>query len=253
MIHHLVRSLLCMGLLVHAAQAELTIYYVRHAEGGHNVLRQFKESDIPKDQWPAYVGNHDIFTPLGIEQVATLTESLPDIPFDFIAVSPTWRTRNTILPYLKKHGYQGEIWPELAEIKNFYPPEEPPPEPPGDSFFQGIGPVQLDAGEEAWFHLRPDEAGQRLYAGDTLGRVQYMTQRIEDLLRERFGPQDATVLLVGHATASAALLRQLTRNPAFKERHIGNTRIWVVQENEEGSFSLKVYNQLAPDLPVSLP
>src|SRR5689334_55169 len=90
--------LLCF-LCVAPAQAGLKIYYLRHAEYGGNVVAEWK--DKPKDQWPAYVGRGDMFTPKGKEQVQALTQKLlKNYHFDFIAVSPAWRTRNTIAPYL---------------------------------------------------------------------------------------------------------------------------------------------------------
>src|SRR6476661_8450675 len=56
------------------AHAGLKVYYVRHAEYGGNVVNQWK--DKPKEQWPAYVGRGDMFTPKGEEQVQALTEKL---------------------------------------------------------------------------------------------------------------------------------------------------------------------------------
>ena len=35
--------------------------------------------------------------------------------FDFIASSPLWRARNTIMPYLRATKRKAEIWPELKE------------------------------------------------------------------------------------------------------------------------------------------
>src|SRR4051794_16518782 len=105
--------LLWLGLF-DAAQAGLKVYYLRHAEAGHNVVKEWK--DIPKDQWPAYVGNSGMFTPKGETQVLKVAEKLKPNRFDFIAVSPIWRTRNTILPYLKETKVKAEIWPELEEF-----------------------------------------------------------------------------------------------------------------------------------------
>ena len=93
----------------------LRIYYIRHAEGGHNVKQDWIDAGIPEEEWPDYVGDPDQFTPLGLTQVETATKKLQNTHFDFIGVSPLWRCRNTVLPYLKVMGSKGEIWPELRE------------------------------------------------------------------------------------------------------------------------------------------
>ena len=46
--------------------SKLRIYYIRHAEGGHNVKKEW--SIYPESEWPSYVGNHSAFTPKGIMQ-----------------------------------------------------------------------------------------------------------------------------------------------------------------------------------------
>ena len=53
------------------AQDLLKVYYVRHGEGGHNVVSEWKHK--PKSEWPAYVGNPNVFTPKGEQQVDALT------------------------------------------------------------------------------------------------------------------------------------------------------------------------------------
>ena len=97
------------------AAAELTVYYVRHGQGGHNVQADWEQTGVPRKQWPAWVGDQNHFTPLGEYQVQALGTNLLPYTFDYIAVSPLWRTRQTILPYLKLTGRTAEIWPELVE------------------------------------------------------------------------------------------------------------------------------------------
>ncbi|MEM0970427.1 MAG: hypothetical protein AAGJ31_13810, partial [Verrucomicrobiota bacterium] len=72
--------------------AGLKIYYIRHAEGGHNVKRDWKE--VPEDEWPDYVGDSNQFTPLGKTQQAAVSATLQRLEdrFDFIACSPLWRS-----------------------------------------------------------------------------------------------------------------------------------------------------------------
>lgn len=101
------------------ADAGLKIYYIRHAQAGHNAKRAWEKKDVPKSEWPSYVGNPDVFTPAGEQQVAAATEKLKGYQFDFIASSSYWRARNTILPYLKEMQDKTEIWPELREGRGF--------------------------------------------------------------------------------------------------------------------------------------
>ncbi|MEI6082676.1 MAG: histidine phosphatase family protein [Verrucomicrobiota bacterium] len=95
--------------LASVAQANLKIYYLRHAEAGHNVVAKFVASGIPTNEWPVWVGHTDMFTPEGEAQVRGVTTNLLAYKFDFIAVSPTWRTRQTIFPYLQATGRTAEI------------------------------------------------------------------------------------------------------------------------------------------------
>ena len=95
--------------------AGLKIYYIRHAEGGHNVKADWEAKGIPKSQWPDYVGNSEMFTPKGEKQLDEALEKLKKYDFDFIASSPIWRARHTVIPYLKATGRKAEVWPELKE------------------------------------------------------------------------------------------------------------------------------------------
>lgn len=107
-------TLLCT-LLSCTAHAERKIYYIRHAEGGHNVTKAWEDKGIPQSEWPSYVGNPNAFTPRGKAEVAAVPDKLRKCKFDFIASSPLWRVRNTIAPYLRATNQKAEIWPELRE------------------------------------------------------------------------------------------------------------------------------------------
>ncbi|MEN8773123.1 MAG: histidine phosphatase family protein [Akkermansiaceae bacterium] len=61
---------------------------------------------LPESEWPSYVGNPNQFTPKGLKEVIATTEKLQKYQFDFVASSPMWRARNTILPYLKAAKYR---------------------------------------------------------------------------------------------------------------------------------------------------
>jgi len=65
-----------MFAFTYQADAGLKIYYIRHAQTGKNVLKRWEKKDVPKSEWPAYVGNSDVFTPAGEQQLAAATEKL---------------------------------------------------------------------------------------------------------------------------------------------------------------------------------
>ena len=111
---HLILVVLAFAILSSTADAGLKIFYIRHAEGGHNVKSDWEKKGIPEADWPAYVGNPDMFTPKGLKEVEAATEKLKRYQFDFIATSPMWRVRHTIIPYLKETGQKAEVWPELS-------------------------------------------------------------------------------------------------------------------------------------------
>ena len=48
------------------------MYYVRHAEGGHNAKRRYMEKGIPKSEWPAYVGNPNVLSDVLVARILLL-------------------------------------------------------------------------------------------------------------------------------------------------------------------------------------
>lgn len=224
------------------ASAELTVYYVRHGQGGHNVKSDWEQLRVPPKTWPSWVGDQNQFTPLGAYQVQALGTNLLPFTFDFIAVSPLWRTRNTILPYLKLTGRTAEIWPELVET-GFH--GNPAAAAEGQSVFAGGKPIEIPEAEQAFFRLREDPAGRNWMTPTNPPMAGALTVRVEELLRARFGTHDTRVLLVGHGTAGLGLVRYMTRNPKAADHHMDNTRLWCVDEQADGTFKLRYHNQRA--------
>lgn len=238
--------LLWLGLL-DVAEAGSRIYFIRHAEAGHNVVQEWKEK--PKDQWPAYVGNPDMFTPRGEAQVAKAAEKLGQYHFDFIAVSPVWRVRHTILPYLKETGRKAEIWPELEEIDPFSTNLTsgvalPPPRP---DLFSGQAIAVADE-EKAYFMLRED--GRQLFklrkeplqfAADATSAA----EKTLSLARARIGGSDRSILLAGHGNSGRLLLHVLLKSSDAWKTPLTNTGIWMAEEQTDGTFRLQMLNDAA--------
>ena len=228
------------------AQAGLKLYYLRHAEGGHNVVDEWKAKKIPKEQWPSYVGNENIFTPKGEQQVLALTPRLKAMHFDFIATSPKWRTKHTILPYLQETNGHSEIWPELEEFSdpsgNLKPGTVLPP--PSPDLFTGK-PVAFSPEEEPFFSIRPDRPKRfKLGQGDPqiVANIQASLDAAIARLKAQFSGQEKSVLFVGHGTSGKRLLRTLLKDRMPDKVTLINTGIWMVEEQADQSFVLRMLN-----------
>ncbi len=218
----------------------LKIYYLRHAQSGHNVLKDWEE--IPKDKRPAYVGNSDTFSDLGWAQAGLVPDKLKGFHFDYIAVSPKWRTRNTILPYLKKEARKGEIWPELSEVS---------PELDKGSFkvefkgelFRGKE-LELPEDEKGFFVVGPEDKLTYKRPKDEEEReveALELAKRTIGRIRKQFGGTSKAVLLVGHENSGTNFLRALTGD--FKrDIEIDNTELWLAEEQPDGTFRITLEN-----------
>ncbi len=235
------------------AQAGLKVYYLRHAESGANAAYNPRWKQVPKDQWPSYVGNADTFSPQGEEQAQKVVGKLKEHSFDFIAVSPKWRTRNTILPYLQSTGQKGEIWPELAEfdvsIEDILEGngKVAKDHAPSADLFTGGEEIVLPEGEKEFFTMRPGATTFVKIGSDPEQEVadrRTMVARAVQLLRERFAGTDKTILLVGHGNAGRLLATELTGDTRILERgnHIHNIHLWMAEEQPDGTFRLELFN-----------
>jgi broad specificity phosphatase PhoE len=230
-----------------SVEAQLTVVYLRHAEGGHNVVSEFEQAGIPTNEWPAYVGNENAFTPRGEAQAGSVARDLPATGFDLIAVSPKWRTRHTILPYLKAHGLQAEVWPELGETGNVDGMETAGGVHP--DLFAGRWDIRLGPDEAGFVRFRADGTGDRQLQVSNRAEAVACAAKVEELLRTRVaGDRPTRVLLVGHGNASVTLIRQLTRQPDFHAPHLKNVHVWSATRRDDGSFELGPYNTPARDL-----
>jgi len=227
------------------SSAGLKIYYLRHAEAGHNVVKDWK--NVPKDQWPAYVGNENMFTPKGETQAAAVPAKLSSYHFDFIAVSPMWRTRNTILPYLKTAKLQGELWPELHECPTPTLIDSPTLPPPSASLLNTGPEIKLPADETSYFRLRADTTREFNIIAKKDPQLSadmrsILSGAIERLVK-RFGNTGQSVLLVGHGNNGRALLKLLVpKDAAGKGMPIDNTGIWMAEQQPDGTFRLMMLN-----------
>ena len=247
---YLILSILLSTVFANVATAGLKIYYIRHAEGGHNVKKAWQDKGIPESEWPAYVGNPNIFTPKGLKQLEAGTKKLQQYKFDFVAASPAWRAHNTIAPYLKLRNQKTEIWPELREGKGMVTIlSKDIPDVKEEILNKGEALI-LTKEESQYSVLRPD--GKNNYSKYAKGssdneKVAYMkhvTLHAIKLIEKRFGGSDQSILLAGHNSAGVSLLKLLLKEAPSGEARRGliNTGIWMVEQQQDGSYELKMYN-----------
>ncbi|MGJ8656617.1 MAG: histidine phosphatase family protein [Akkermansiaceae bacterium] len=236
------------------AEAGLKIYYMRHAEGGHNVKKAWEAKGVPESEWPEYVGNPDMFTPKGKGEVLGATERLKAYKFDFIASSPLWRARNTVLPYMKLSGSKGEVWPELREgpgMKTILSKDIP--DVNVDILNKGK-PILLPEEEQAFFKLRDgatNDYSKYPRDSDENLKVAYMKHaslNAIEVIKERFGGTEKSILLVGHNSSGVSLLKLFLQGEPEIKRGLENTGIWMVEQQDDGSFKLKMFNSVPIDV-----
>lgn len=252
-----VRRLMCVGIILlftgmsfgqSKPKGGLKIYYIRHAEGGHNVKKTWEEKGIPESEWPSYVGNPNVFTPRGEKEVVETTEKLQNYSFDFIATSNIWRVRNTILPYLKVSKQTAEVWPELREGPGMLTILSKDI-PDLDIEILNLGnPIELPEMEKNFFVLRKDSPND--YKSSPRGseqnlRVAYMKHvslHAIEMIEKRFGGTDKSILLAGHNSSGVSLLKLLLKKEPENKRGITSSGIWMVEQQKDGTYQLKIYN-----------
>lgn len=233
------------------ACAGLKIYYLRHAQSGANVAHEWRM--IPDSLRPSYVGNEDAFSPLGEAQVKTVPAKLEPYQFDFIAVSPKWRARQTILGYLKQSRRQAEIWPELEEFsmdmqmanqlisKDTFRPERP-------DLFAGEQ-IKITDEEKPFLKLREGQTSRFKLRSGADDQVEDWVHALDDAIsriKKLESAGDSSVLLVGHGNSGRMLLHRLVKNEGDLPQ-IANVGLWMAEEQPDGTFELKIYN----DAPVA--
>ena len=236
-----------------STKSNLKIYYIRHAEGGHNVKKEW--GIYPESEWPPYVGNHSAFTPKGIMQQSRVTRKLKRFNFDFVAVSPAWRCKNTVLPYLVDSKMKGEIWPELQEIyaTNLIISPDLPTYTSNEKILGAGDLISLTSEETPFFTLRKDglnEFKRPRFPKDHSetekenAAANIIIKRVLELIEDCANESHKTILLSGHGSSGKAVLRMLTKDPLPHFPAISNTGVWMVEQQNDGTFKLKMYNDV---------
>ncbi len=205
------------------ADAGSKIYYIRHGETMGNVTGDYSEE------------NQCTFSPKGLEQVAAVPEVLAPYSFDVIAVSPTWRTRQTVLPYLKAFERKGVIWPEIEEggcdLRGGVAAENIP---------QGQR-IEITPEEETWFELRDADSEYR-FAPTSNPESLAIFERGIRMLKEQFGGTGKSVLLVSHSCTGSRYFELLLGLEARGRFAPQNATVSLFEEQPDGAYRMARYN-----------
>ena len=99
--------------------------------------------------------------------------------------------------------------------------------------------------EEPFFSIRPDCPKRfKLGQGDAqvVANIQASLGAAIARLKAQFAGQDKSVLFVGHGTSGKRLLRTLLKDRMPDKVSLINTGIWMVEEQADGSFQLRILN-----------
>ncbi|MBN1493440.1 MAG: histidine phosphatase family protein [Candidatus Omnitrophica bacterium] len=230
----IIAACLCAGTFIVSAVAAqaanenkgLDLYYVRHAETVANRTRDYS--------WP----NQENFTIEGNEAREALIEKLAPYRFDHIIVSPAFRARHTILPYLKSKALIAEIWPELNEC-----------------YWERISLMTALAdmrrgnviiiGEEhtPFFSLRKD--GQYLIKSDSAEDGARLVQSAVDRLLKEYSQSGRSILVVGHFFAGRGMIETLLGdNNPIGDISLDNAALTHLRQTPDGSFELLMLNDV---------
>ena len=236
--------------------SNLRIYYIRHAEAGHNVKKEWSKSIYPESEWPSYVGDKNVFTPKGVMQKDRVSNKLKRYNIDFVAVSPMWRCKNTILPYLIVSKTKGEVWPELKELyaTSLIVSPDLAAYTSSEKILGAGKPVSLLPEEEPYFTLRRDglnEYKKPRYPKDHSetekenAAAKVVLNKVLELIDVCASDvSNRSILLSGHGSSGKAILRLLMEDPLYHFPPITNTGVWMVEQQNDGSFKLKMYNDV---------
>ncbi len=203
----------------------MDLYLVRHAETVANATKDYSHA------------NQRTFSPRGRREIDALDAKLAAYRFDHVLVSPTWRTRHTIAPWLAHTGRVAEIWPELAEC--CYQADR---DTPASAALERGHAIDVEEELQALFTFRGDDA-RRWIEAKTWADSRLQVDEAIRLLRERYAGTGDAVLVVGHFKASARIVAALLGAPELEpEVALKNAEVTHLRQAEDGRFRIVAIN-----------
>lgn len=219
-----VMLVLLAGVAAAHAAGGLDIYFVRHAETQANATGEHNSA------------NSNLFSEQGDKQVCALTGQLQKLRFDAILVSPAERALNTILPYLKKSGQKGEIWPEITECCW---------QKGRGNLSQGqlitSSTVHLSTEQEPHFTFRDGNA-RRTYANNSYADGVAQVREAQQLLQQHYFGSGKTILIVAHYHSGQVLLAELLGISREELPGLENGKLTHLRQGDDGRFVLLSIN-----------
>jgi hypothetical protein len=155
---------------------------------------------------------------------------------------------------MKAVGATGEVWPELCEYWQSPLILSSDLPTPTVKILGAGAPVELPPEETPYFSLREDGQNQiklpPFPKDPSLDNVtetaasQLVIQHVLDMIQERFGGTDKSILLAGHGFSGRGILTMLLNDDLRGLPNITNTGIWMVEEQPDGTFKLKMFNDV---------
>jgi len=212
------------GETTHAPHAGFDLFLIRHAETMGNLTGVYTEESQRE------------FSPKGHQQVAGIARKLAAYQFDDIVVSPTYRVRRTMEPFLRAAGRVAEIWPELEECccdvtAGVLPAADVP---------RG---AEIVIEDELRPHFRwrdPDSTRHCAPTNMAEGAAQYV--RACEELKRRFGHSGRTVLVATHGCIGSRLIEYLLGLQVNGRFPIVNAAITHLRQRADGTFELMALN-----------
>ncbi|MEW6563737.1 MAG: histidine phosphatase family protein [Pseudomonadota bacterium] len=203
----------------------LDIYFVRHAQTVANASGQHNKQSSGS------------FSEDGERQIAELTETLRDLHFDAILVSPTERTLYTILPYLKQQQLTAAIWPELTECC-----WQEDRQATGGLLQKGKA-IILEADAAPYFNFR-NAASAMHYSNRSYADGVAQVEEAYRLLRSDYFSSGKTILIVAHYHSGGLLLSKLLGIPREALPGPENAKLTHLRQDADGKFRLLMLNGL---------
>ncbi|MDP8266586.1 MAG: histidine phosphatase family protein [Candidatus Aceula meridiana] len=198
----------------------LDIYFVRHAETVANATGDYNAE------------NQKEFTKKGYRQIQNLTRILDKMSFDHVLVSPKYRTKNTILPYLKKNNLVGQIWPEVAEC--CWQGDEHMPASVGIPFGKIIN---IKKENFRFFKLRSSSA-DRFYNPQTYSDGIEQIKRACELIERKYSGTGKSLLIVSHWLATSRMLEMFLGIEIKGRFNIKNAKLIHLRKEAGGKYRL---------------
>lgn len=206
-----------------------------------------RHADTEKDIDGNYIRS---FTPTGLAQVTALPAKLAalGVSFDYVIVSPAWRTMNTIKPWLVSNNLVAEIWPEIYETSYDDANTDTQPRVEGGIVLTLDDQKNFKVRDPSWGSLSTSIPVQaRPYASSPeAGKV--VCVAASDLFRQRWNGKGKNILMVGHYHTGSRIIELLqggtadTYDPNAPLYPVGNTEISSLYQNcSTGYYILETY------------